>query len=123
MLNKVALLFVFGSVLLAGPALAQEKKTCVGQPHWGFPAHKIARLQAFTAPCAPAKTGPTEQVDLVQSEAISVVQRALDFFLPSSIAGMPQHKVARLQSSLLQIRRIESGQAYSGQPTHKQAMR
>jgi hypothetical protein len=123
MLNKVALLFVFGSVLLAGPALAQEKKTCVSQPQWGFPAHKIARPQALTNTCAPTQTGPTEQVDLVQSEAISVVQRALDFFLPNSIAGMPQHKVARLQSSLVQIRKLESGQAYSGLPAHKQAMR
>ncbi|MBT9545253.1 MAG: hypothetical protein IV090_07680 [Candidatus Sericytochromatia bacterium] len=123
MLNKVALLFVFGSVLLAGPALAQEKTTCGSQPHWGFPAHKIARPQALNIPCVSGQTGPTEQVDLVQSEAISVEQRALDFFLPSSLAGMPQHKVARLQSSLAQIRKLESGQAYSGMPAHKQAMR
>ncbi|MGE3727946.1 MAG: hypothetical protein AB7I41_20495 [Candidatus Sericytochromatia bacterium] len=121
MLNKVTLAFVLGSALLTGPALAQEKKNCVSQPHWGFPAHKIARPQP--TPCVPAQTGPTEQVDLVQSEAISVVQRALDFFLPSSIAGMPHHKVARLQSSLAQIRKLESGQAYSGLPAHKQAMR
>lgn len=121
MLNKIALVLVMGSALIAGPALAQEKNTCVSQPNWGFPAHKIARPQATT--CAPKATQPSEQVDLVQTEAISVVQRAIDFFLPSSIAGMPHHKVARLQSSLAQIRKIESGQAYSGMPAHKQAMR
>jgi hypothetical protein len=121
MLNKLILFFILYSAFMASPGLAQEvKQSCVKNPHWGFPASKIARPLTGANQCEKI-TLPQEKIDTVQTNSISIVRRVVEFYFPAKQTGMPLNKIARKESIFSVLRSIQSGQAYSGIPTHKQA--
>ncbi|PIQ25871.1 hypothetical protein COW36_22295 [bacterium (Candidatus Blackallbacteria) CG17_big_fil_post_rev_8_21_14_2_50_48_46] len=116
MLKKLSLVLIFLS-LTGGVAFAE---TCQPKPHWGFPAHKVARSSAWPKSCQNLVAAQIAE-EKIPGSAVQISKAQWSQWVRLNSGSLPQHKIARLFENHWMPRVLSSGQAYSAYPLHKQA--